>query len=478
MGNFKTCGSDFNFGLVNAKKTFAISMSGMYKKSDKANLKGPNGDNNWTYLMDNFENDYAFDVKAIFKDFTWGINYMLKQPATVTNIKSVGTIYKDYGTLWNMQFINNYFKYQKSFTETFSYTSILYNCNTTVLPNSVYYVLDTAQVGYYRPNNLIGLENIFNYKGKKTFSFTGGVTFEFDQLAKKASLSYSNSPEQKPLRPADPVMLKNYLLSVFAEPRLVLFKSLYLSGGLRFDESSVYKQVLTPRAGISYNLKKQIIRLSYSEEFRASKPWDYTDGIGNENLLPEKLRALELAFSFNVKDKVRIDVVGYRNYMLHSILKELTDTLGNYRWANSGHIDTYGLEFSLRFELWKFKTDLNYTYTQSEDEPGNFVNEISRHTGNVSLTYSINDNFKINLHASYVGKRENPQLISATNSYFVDPYFVLYGAITLLNFKGIAAQISVKNILNSKYYHTSNRTPERYRQPQFTVLFTVGYTLK
>jgi len=477
IGNFRTSEGNFSISNINKKKTLGISVSGMAKRSDKADLKGASGDNNWTDLMDNFENDYSLDIKAQFKEFTWGINYLNKQPATVTSTKAVGTIYKDYGTLWNIQFINNYCKYHKTFSEKLSLSSVLYNRNTTVLPNTVYSVTDTAQTGYYRPNNLMGLENVLNYKANKIFSLTGGMTFEFDQLSQQASESYSDSPAHKPPRPDDPVMLKNYLLSVFVEPRVTLFKNLYLSGGIRFDQSSIYKQVFTPRAGITYHLRKHVFRVAYNEAFRAPKPWDYTDGTGNSNLLPEKMRSLELGFSFAIIDKIKIDVVGYKNQLLQAITKEVIDTLGNYKWVNKGKIDTYGFEVFLRFEIRKLKSCINYTYTQSENGPGNFINEISRHSGNASVTYSFTNNIKLNLRANYVGKRENPKLIVSTNSYYVDPYIILNGTLSLLNYKGFTAQISAKNIVNSTYYHTSNRAPDRYRQPQFTVMFTVGYSL-
>jgi outer membrane receptor for ferrienterochelin and colicins len=477
VGNFRTSEGNFSYSNINKMNTLGISVSGMVKRSDKANLKGASGDNNWTDLMENFENDYAYDIKAQYKEFTWGINYMNKQPATVTSTKAVGTPYKDYGTLWNIQFINNYCKYHKVFSEQLSLSSLLYNRNTTVLPNTIYSVSDTAQIGYYRPGNLMGIENVINYKANKIFSLTGGLTFEFDQLSQQSSESYSDSPEHKPPRPSDPVMLKNYLLSVFVEPRVTLFKNLYLSGGVRFDQSTTYKQVFTPRAGIAYHLRKHIFRVAYNEAFRAPKPWDYTDGAGNSNLLPEKMRSLELACSFSIIDHIKIDVVGYKNQLLHAITKEVTDTLGNYKWVNKGKIDTYGFEVFLRLDFRKLKSSINYTYTQSENGPGNFINEISRHSGNASVTYSFTDNIKLNLRANYVGKRENPKLIVSTNSLFVDPYFILNGTLSLLNYKGFTAQISVKNMLNSKYYHTSNRAPDRYRQPQFTIMFTVGYSL-
>ena len=103
VGNFNTLESDFSYCTANNKKTFGILASGMIKKSDKADLRGRAGDYNWTDHMDNFENDYSFDIKAQLKDFVVGTNYQNKQVSTATNTPSVGTIFRDYGTLWNIR---------------------------------------------------------------------------------------------------------------------------------------------------------------------------------------------------------------------------------------------------------------------------------------------------------------------------------------------------------------------------------------
>jgi outer membrane receptor for ferrienterochelin and colicin len=67
--------------------------------------------NNWTDLLDNFEDDYALDMKVNYKNFIFGTNYLNKQTSTATFQKSIGSSYKDYGTLWNIRFLNNYLKY-------------------------------------------------------------------------------------------------------------------------------------------------------------------------------------------------------------------------------------------------------------------------------------------------------------------------------------------------------------------------------
>lgn len=273
-GTFNTSSLDFSYCYVDDKNDYGVLFSGVIKRTDKANLKGQKGDFNWTDKLDNFEKDYSFDLKFQCNEFSFGTNFMQKQSSTATLFKSFGTIYRDYGTLWNIRFINNYLKYNKKISEKLNLTSTLYNRNTTVLDNTLYVITDTAQVGYYRPNNLTGFESILNFELNPYFSVVSGFAFEYERLAERFSVSYSNSPDNKPLPPLSPKMLKNNLLSFFLEPKFAPLENLFISGGIRFDNSSVYNQVLTPRLGLSYIYNNYVFRISYSEAFRAPKPWD------------------------------------------------------------------------------------------------------------------------------------------------------------------------------------------------------------
>jgi iron complex outermembrane receptor protein len=474
-GSFNTFSSAVNYCYVSKNEDFGISAAGMIKKSDKADLRGEAGDNNWTDLMENFENDYTFDIKAEYKDFTLGTNYIYKQTSNSTIIKSIGTIYKDYGTEWNIQFVNNYIKYNKTFSDKLNFSSTLYNRNATVLANSIYYVTDTAQIGYYRPNNLSGIENILSFKMNDIFTINGGLIFEYEKLSEINSSSFSDSSTIKPPKPEKPNILDNYLVSMFYEPQLKLFDHLYISGGIRFDQSSVYDQIVTPRAGIMYNLKKHTLRLSYSEAYRAPKPWDYSFGLGNNDLLPEEMHSVEGAYSFTTKFFI-LDIIGYKNNLKNAITKEYLPT--GDRWINRGEINTDGAELFLRFCHKKISSFVNYTYNYSYDEIGISIPEIAKHSANAGITYSFDKHFKINLRANYSGKKENPKEIESTNSIYIDPYLIFHGSISIVELNGFTVQFSIKNILNQEYYHTSNRMPDRYRQPQRTILLSVGYKFK
>jgi outer membrane cobalamin receptor len=471
-GTFDTYEGDFSF-QHSIGENFGYIISGMFKNTDKADLKGLNGDNNWTDLMENFEKDKTLDFKINLKNFTFGTNYMLKS-------SSMSTLYTkneslDYGTLWNIRFLNNYLKYQKQFSRHFNLSAVLYNRNSTVLKNSIYSINDTSQVGYYRPNNLTGIENVFNYNINEQTSINAGVNAEVETLAKSPGYSYSNSPSIRPEFPKKPEMVNNFLVSFFAEPRITLFDKLDFSGGIRLDLSSLYGIVLTPRAGAIYNNNNIRIRLSYSEAFRAPKAWDYTDGIGNPDLLPETMKSIESGLSIYAIKNLNINLTAYSSFLENSISKEI---IGNsYRWINKGIVNVKGLELNLIYETGNIHSSLSYTLNHSIDALGNPVDEISRNTGNGSITYSFNDKIKINLRASYIGKRNNPVFISAINSRELGPYLIFNGTVCLLDIKGVNIRLISTNIMNSKYYHTSNRFPERYRQPQRMLLVSLGYEI-
>lgn len=471
-GTFDTYEGDFSFHHSNGEN-FGFVFSGMYKSTNKADLKGENGDNNWTDLMENFEKDKTLDLKIKLNNFTFGTNYIMKSASMTTYYTN--EISLDHGTVWNIQFINNYLKYQKQFNNHFNLSAVLYNRNSTVLKNTIYSISDTSQVGYYRPNNLTGLENVFNYNINEHASVNSGITCEFESLAKKPSYSYSTSQSSAPDYPKKPQMVNNFLLSFFTEPRITLFDKLDLSGGIRFDLSSLYGKVLTPRAGAIYNFNKCRIRFSYSEAFRAPKAWDYTDGIGNPALLPEKMKSFESGLFVSAFDNLNIDMVVYSNILENSINREI---VGNsYRWVNRGKINVKGMELFLRYETGNINSSVGYTLNNSEDAFGNHIDEISRHSGNGSVIYSFSDKVKMNIRASYIGKRNNPVVVSAINSRELGPYLIFNGTLSLLDIKGMNIRLISTNIFNSEYYHTSNRSPQRYRQPQRMLLVSLGYEI-
>lgn len=478
-GNFNTAMADFNLTNYHEKKDIGYSISGMYKTSEKADLRGENGDNNWTNEMENFENDLSLSMKLNIKDFDAGIVYQEKRSSNTTYNKSIGEKYLDQNTLWDIAFLNGFVKYSNTRNEKWKEFATLYYRNATLQPNTVFSIekaTDTTsgkQVGYYRPNQLIGFENQLNYYATDYLVITGGIVGEAEQLSDGFSITNSISETTLPPRPQSPNMINNYLFSYYLQGQVKIFKSLSFTGGFRHDFSSYYKQVLTPRAGLVFNNNQLTIKLLYGDAFRAAKPWDYNYGIGNNNLKPEKMHSLEFNSSYIINNNLLVGVSAYKNLIDNKLIK---DTLANSnRWINKNELNTYGIDIYSNYSLKKTQIYANYTYSSSYEQDGIIIPEISMHTANLGLTYSVNSHFKLNLRANFIGERENPNIIPTTGNTTIDDALLFHTCISYFDLKKFDLQLKVSNLLNQEYYHPATLFEGRYRQPQRTITFKISY---
>jgi outer membrane receptor for ferrienterochelin and colicin len=419
--------------------------------------------------MENFEDDYALNLKLYYKQFNAGIDYINRQSSVTTYYKSIGTAYKDKGTLWNIRFINAYLKHQYDFSNKWQLSSQIYFRDAEVLDNSIQVINDTTQIGYYRPNNLFGFESLINYKSGQQLNLLVGIVYENEQVADGYSNTYSVSADKEPPKPDAPPKEINQLYSVYLQAQYFIWKPLSLTMGSRFDISSVYDKVLMPRLGLVYHKNRLTSKLLYMHAYRAPKPWDYNDGAGNQNLQPEEMQSLEWCTIYNISDKIRFNISFYKN-----ILEEIINRqeVGNsWRWVNEGRVNTDGMETVLEYRTGKINAYLNYTYNNSYDEDNHQIAEIAKHTANGGLIYNWTRNFKINLRGNYLGERKNPVTISATGNSYINDALIFYSTLSLLNIHKFNFYFIVKNIFDTKYFHTSNRsTINRYRQPQRTLM--------
>lgn len=483
-GNFKTGMLDFNLKNYNASKDLGYSISGQYKTTEKADLKGASGDNNWTDTMENFENDLALSSRLKVKKFTSGIDFQEKRSSMTTNFKSVDDIYLDKNTLWDIYFLNAFVKYAINTHEKWALNSTAYYRNSTVKPNTINAIIkstDTTpgqQIGYYRPNQLLGIENQFNYKPTDRVMIIGGIIGEAEGLAEGFSITYSNSQDEAPLTPSKPDIISNYLFSYYVQADIDIFKQLSFTGGIRHDFSSYYGQVFIPRLGLVFNRNKFTAKMLYNKAFRSPKPWDYTYGTGNSNLEPEKMKSLELCFSYMVKEVVNIGGSVYYNTINDKLTKETNSTVD--RWINKNVLNTTGFELYGNYISGNFNLYANYTFNNSTDQDDVFIPEIALHTANAGITYSYLKKLKINLRANYLGNRENPTIIPSTGNTKIEDALLLNACISYLGIKGFNLQLKVNNILNQEYYHPSNRFEGRYRQPQraFSLIVTYNFSWK
>jgi outer membrane receptor for ferrienterochelin and colicins len=477
-GNYKTGLVDAAIKNYSSDNDMGFYISGMYKTSDKADLAGVAGDNNWTDAMENFEHDLSLLAKFRLANLTAEVLYQEKRSSMSTNYKSLGEQYWDKNTLWDIVFINCFVKYASRINERWVWNASLYYRNATVMPNTIDDIIrstDTTsgdQVGYYRPNQLVGLENQFTYTINERLMIIGGMIGEVEQLSNGFSISTSSSQFIAPPAPPTPNLLINTVFSGFAQIQYKIFDKLSFIGGMRRDFSSYYGQVFTPRLGLVFNDNMFTAKILYNTAFRAPKPWDYTYGLGNDDLKPEKMQSFELALSYMVLDNLSIGSSAYTNLIKNMLTKEFLP-MGD-RWINKDKLNTLGAEVYLNYFLRDLLFSLNYTFTDSYDQDAAAVPEIAAHTANGGITYAYNSHMKINLRANYEGERKNPFIIPNTGNDIIEGSFVLNGCVSYNGFYGVDIQVKVSNILDREYFHPSNRFAGRYRQPQRTFTMKAG----
>lgn len=479
-GNFNTGMGDFGFGNHNAEKQITYSVSGMYKTTEKGDLRGAKGDDNWSNEMENFEKDWALSAKVKIKNFNVGLVYQEKQSSMTTFYKSTGEKYLDKNTLWDIAFFNSFLKYNYERSKKWSVSTMLYYRNATVKPNTVDDILkatDTtagSQVGYYRPNQMVGIESNIHYQATRRLMIIGGIVGEIEELSNGFSISTSAGQDIAPPTPSSPKLLENQLISYFAQADFKILESLSFIGGIRQDFSSYYGQPITPRLGLLFNKKKVTAKLLYNTAFRAPKPWDYTWGTGNSSLNPEKMQSLELFCSYLITEKLSVGTSVYQNRIDDKLTKE-TNATGS-RWVNKHKLNTSGIEVFGNFTLNKIQIFANYTFNDSYDQDGYSIPEISMHTANAGFTYALNSHFKVNLRSNYIGTRDNPSIIPNTGDKIIGQVVLLNGCISYFNLKGFDLQFKINNILDQEYYHPSNLFAGRYRQPQRTITIKAGFS--
>jgi outer membrane cobalamin receptor len=170
-----------------------------------------------------------------------------------------------------------------------------------------------------------------------------------------------------------------------------LTDALKLVGGLQYHRTDSGESGLLPRAGIIYDLSEAMtLKLLYGESFRTATPLEeYIDlpGVleGNQDLVPEKGMTVASQL-FLATEKGRFTFTAFRNSFDDIIERhDLPNGSGAQTFANTGHVDTWGLELEGKHYLneWMYLIG-NLTY-QNEREGGLYVPDSM---GKIGLGYT------------------------------------------------------------------------------------------
>ncbi len=480
LGSLDTSLLDARYAWTSPGGDVSVSVAGMRKRTDKADLRGARGDGNWTDQADNYEDDLSFDGLVRWKGLSVGFLVQDKEASRASVQRTADTTFLDHGVGWHIRFLNAWARYSLKERGPWSAHSTLYVRSSTVMDDTVP-VIERAtasspgsQQRWYRPGELVGAETQATWAPTKRFSISAGLVLERERLSESYSITTSGSELEPAPPPPQPERITNDLASVYVEAQAGLTGELRLFAGLRHDDATSYGNVDTPRAGLVLNRGRLTAKLLYMEAFRAPKPWDLTDGLGNPDLRPEEMRMVEASAAFSFSAHLQADVSVYSS-RLDALLTRSGEG-DEWRWVNAGELETRGVEVSAELRKGRFVAWANATFCESEDETGHQVAEIARSGANAGVRYLVARGATLGLRGSWLGSRRNPKVVPATEDDRIEDALVLHASASVALGHGLEARLFVDNLGGTTYDHPSNLPPSRYRQPGRTFRVQAGWT--
>ena len=182
--------------------------------------------------------------------------------------------------------------------------------------------------------------------------------------------------------------------SVFFEQQLRFFDRLFLTGGFRVEDNSVWGTTITERGSLAFLIKETGTRLrgSAGTGFRAPTFNDlFFPGFGNPILEPEE----SLSYDFGVDQKlwnnrIRLGLTYFQNEFKNLITCCIPIPTAPFGGPfNVGRARSAGIEFTSEVDvLPNLVASLNYTYTDSENlATDRLLPREPRHRWNIGLTW-------------------------------------------------------------------------------------------
>jgi vitamin B12 transporter len=182
--------------------------------------------------------------------------------------------------------------------------------------------------------------------------------------------------------------------SVFFEQQLRFFERLFLTGGFRVEDNSVWGTTTTERGSVAFLIKETGTRLrgSAGTGFRAPTFNDlFFPGFGNPDLQPEDSLSWDAGVDQKLwNDRIRLGLTYFHNDFSNLIACCTPIPTAPFGGPfNVGRARSQGIEFTGEVSLLKnLVASVNYTFTDSENRTtGQPLPREPKHRWNVGLTW-------------------------------------------------------------------------------------------
>ncbi|OFX26880.1 MAG: hypothetical protein A2041_12070 [Bacteroidetes bacterium GWA2_31_9b] len=324
---------------------------------------------------------------------------------------------------------------------------------------------------YNHNSNSIGSELQADYHLYKNHDITLGFQFEQSNIERgyRKSVVMSDNDDYTIMRLLD----DNYRLyniynnyAGFMQYRLntSLFNATNFILGVRYDYNDVYGKTLNPRVGFVSNINEKLnIKGLYGSAYRAPTSFELftetTVRVENPYLKPEKINTSELSLGYKITKDILLESNFFYNQFSDIIISNVPvgdvngDGIYNYQNQNKGSAEIYGFEIRTNAILFKnISIYANYSYQDATqtDSLTNPVPNVSKHKGNIGITFPIHNFIKIHFSENIVGDRTTSPTNPDKN---IDGYYISNLTLTTNNiFKNkVLVSVTIKNLFDSKY---------------------------
>ena len=181
--------------------------------------------------------------------------------------------------------------------------------------------------------------------------------------------------------------------AVFFEEQLRFVGRLFLTGGFRVEDHSVFGTVATGRASVAYMLKEWGTRLrgSAGSGFRAPTINDlFFPDFSNAGLRPERSVSWDVGVDQKLwQDRIRLGVTYFHTDFTDLIQFVPLDVFPFAAVTNVGRARAQGIEFTSEADLWyKLVASVNYTFTDTEDlQSRHPLPRVPEHSWNIGVSW-------------------------------------------------------------------------------------------
>jgi vitamin B12 transporter len=270
------------------------------------------------------------------------------------------------------------------------------------------------------------------------------------------TLGYENRAEQGQSRGNFRAALETH--SGFFEDQVNLFDRLFLSGGIRYESSSVFGRELTPRVGLAFAIKETGTRLraTWGQGFRAPTINDlFFPGFGNPDLQPEHSESYDAGFDQKLwKNRIRFGSTFFHNRFSNLIQIVFDPATFLAAPFNVGRAVTEGVETYVEFEPldWLYVW-ANHTWTRTKDlTTGLPLRRFAENRWNAGVTLTPIERLTLFVQAHVVGKQFESQTVGRNPGYYrldLGGTFRLLGRAGMMERLDLTARID--NVTDNRY---------------------------